>query len=144
MPNWKIVAAVPKAHSRIIWSCKFSHDDKLIASGSRDKSLKIWLPQRPQESIHTFSFEHGVTSIDFYHDFVDGKYVIAVGFDSGDIEIIYLSLTQEKSIQVEKQTKIAEKHTHSLAVKSLHWRPGGADLASCSEDNSLRIFDITL
>jgi WD40 repeat protein len=35
---YKLVAK-NKAHSRIIWDCSWSHDDKLFATGSRDKTV---------------------------------------------------------------------------------------------------------
>lgn len=38
----KLVAKLPKAHTRISWSCSWAVDDSFFASCSRDGVVKVW------------------------------------------------------------------------------------------------------
>jgi elongator complex protein 2 len=105
LPNWKLLYSVEKAHSRIIWSAKFSHDAKLIVTGSRDKTLKIWSNDKVLNLLHAHSFESGLTSVDFFHSLLDSKYILAVGFENGDIDIIEFTYFDEK-LQIFKHQKL--------------------------------------
>ncbi|PKY14388.1 WD40 repeat-like protein [Rhizophagus irregularis] len=67
-----------KAHSRIIWDCSWSHDDKLFATGSRDKTVKIWTQIKSQEQTQwdcksTIKFQEAVTAIDFAPIFINQR-----------------------------------------------------------------------
>jgi elongator complex protein 2 len=39
---FELVAGVKSAHKRIIWSCSWSSDSRLLVTGSRDGSCKVW------------------------------------------------------------------------------------------------------
>lgn len=41
-PIYELVQSIPKAHDRIIWDLGWSWDEVYFASGSRDKTVKIW------------------------------------------------------------------------------------------------------
>lgn len=102
------------------------------------------------ELIDTIRLDESATSLDFYHDFIQGwykfnlhSYLLAVGLENGLIVLLYLKY-QGQTLSLEK--KVLLSHEHTKVVKSLHWRPGkyGAQLqlSSCSEDGSLRIYTV--
>jgi len=39
-----------KAHDRIVWACSWSFDGKLVITGSRDKTVKVWRMDNIEES----------------------------------------------------------------------------------------------
>jgi elongator complex protein 2 len=140
--GWKLIQGYPKAHSRIIWTCGFSHDDQYFATGSRDKTLKLWSLEQDQVClIETIKFEHSVTSLAFFTRLVNGKYQCAAGLENGDIIILFFALGE--TVIVDK-ISFDQSITHSKTVKSLSWNPTpeGIFLASCSEDHSVKVYQI--
>lgn len=77
--GYRPLVASTKPHARIIWDVSFSPlfpaasgaDDMLFATGSRDKTVKIWRRPSIEDATvwapaATLKFDEGVTSLDFY------------------------------------------------------------------------------
>ncbi|CDZ98002.1 RNA polymerase II elongator complex, subunit ELP2, WD repeat superfamily [Phaffia rhodozyma] len=156
----------PKPHARIIWDVAFSPllfgtNDMLFATGSRDKTVKIW--KRPSaedskvwESVKVLKFEDGVTSIDFYGGLHNGCLVLAVGLETGPIHIFTSAPLVENVLPTEWTSRLVMEQSvaHLDSVTRLAFRPPTSDssadessvlkLASSSEDRSVRVFDIRI
>jgi elongator complex protein 2 len=57
-------------HTRIIWSCGWSHDDKYFLTTSRDKRICLWsgateFQGKPEEPLGLFEFNESVTACSF-------------------------------------------------------------------------------
>lgn len=87
-------------HSRIIWTCDWSHDSKYFITGSRDSKAISWkciekVRNKKYEASAVLSLKNvSITAIAFYHDFVDAdasKYLVAIGLESGEIRLYYLT-----------------------------------------------------
>ncbi|XP_072041091.1 elongator complex protein 2-like [Amphiura filiformis] len=87
-------------HTRIIWSCCWSHDDKFFATASRDKKVIIWGQSSDGEGERSTSLggygpassplttSDAVTAVDFAPIISsDNSYMLAVGLESGLIAI---------------------------------------------------------
>ncbi|KAF5281600.1 hypothetical protein FQR65_LT02920 [Abscondita terminalis] len=99
--NFEIVATTDKKtgiHTRIIWCCAWSHDSTYFATGSRDGKTVVWRKNvdKPPESIlgqyeatgDTLDLKNdSVTALAFAPSLVNGNYIIAIGFDVGEIKI---------------------------------------------------------
>lgn len=93
-----------ESHSRIIWGCCWTFDDLYFATCSRDRKIQIWQPRSSLnvELVISITCEHPVTSIDFYCKKEQNAYVLAAGFENGDIKIYHfvdgklIELPQEK------------------------------------------------
>ncbi len=88
-------------HTRIIWSCDWSHDDKYFITTSRDKRACIWygsIDEQANERDELYSkpiifktekyleLQDSITACSFAPEFTtDGKYLIAFGLDNGKI-----------------------------------------------------------
>eukprot|EP01083_Nonionella_stella_P046768 125280_1 len=150
VPSFKLQLLPEKpVHSRIIWSCSWSHDSQLFATGSRDKKVKIWKQKDDSNwkciaTLHSFS--RPVTAVAFGLRSFSGKYILAVGFEDGRLEI-WSADTQDGSTWTQ-EVSIPENICHSATVKRIAWRPCGSHtsplFASCSADHSVRLFSITI
>ncbi|KAJ7525449.1 hypothetical protein O6H91_17G051700 [Diphasiastrum complanatum] len=82
-----------EAHKRIIWTCSWSHCDKYFATGSRDKSVKIWALVEAENKVavkhvSTFPlFRSSVTALAWSPQAGSKDYVLAVGLETGLIEL---------------------------------------------------------
>ncbi|CAG9860297.1 unnamed protein product [Phyllotreta striolata] len=144
-------------HTRIIWSCCWSHDSQYFATGSRDGKIGVWSIRKNKEtgkygtaSEPLVIKNESITAVAFAPELICEKYLLAVGMESGQIEL-FSWLPQE-------WTKISIFSTtdyHHLTVKKLVFRPllGEAgenesknvlQLASCSSDCSVKIFNIII
>ncbi|RUS29085.1 WD40-repeat-containing domain protein [Jimgerdemannia flammicorona] len=76
---YKLVAQ-NKSHARIIWDCSWSHDGKLFATGSRDKTVKIWSQTGETSSawscLATIKLSEAVTAVDLAPFLIHGGQVI--------------------------------------------------------------------
>ncbi|GAB0100834.1 Probable elongator complex protein 2 [Sergentomyia squamirostris] len=133
-------------HARIIWCCGWSHDSDVLATGSRDGKLVAWRKTEVENgslgfvnslAVQDFTNE-SVTSLAFAPELIREQYFVAVGFESGRINLC--SLSREWSVLC----SIPSCDAHSLTVQSVKFRPGKnhLELASCGDDHLVRIFDL--
>ncbi|KAM4704588.1 elongator complex protein 2 [Rhinophrynus dorsalis] len=154
-------------HSRIIWSCDWTPDNKYFITGSRDKKVIVWgdchlsgandlsssAPIKPCSSL--LDTGDSVTAVSVSRVLShDGCYIIAVGLECGKI-ILYKWQHNGKVNDWTKCWEMDQSLSHTLAVKQLCWRscPGRAgqdnldngewlQLASCGADHCVKIFDV--
>lgn len=101
--NYELIGTTDKKngiHSRIIWTCDWSHDSKTFATGSRDAKVVIWtrtetdsksslgpfkalgaLDLAKNDSVTALAFAYG------YHQGHNGVYLIALGLETGFIQL---------------------------------------------------------
>jgi elongator complex protein 2 len=126
----------PKAHTRIIWDASWSSDDTYFATGSRDKTIKIW-QMNDANCIATITCESSVTAMDFIPNSTN---ILAVGLEQGQLQFYQLQASHWQLIG-----QIPSPLAHAASVQSIQWRPthtSDYQLATCSQDHSLRIFTI--
>lgn len=144
------VAATDKhtaLHSRIIWSCAWSHDDRCFATASRDKRIILWLHKQSsteddsmpyQSHLDVPEFADAVTAVDFAPFLVAGgtRYLIAAGLESGHIALF----TWMSGAGYQHCAEFGKSLAHHLAVRRLAFRncSGRAGVRSCAVacDNS--------
>ncbi|XP_023297424.2 probable elongator complex protein 2 [Lucilia cuprina] len=142
-------------HTRIIWSCDWSHDSKYFVTSSREGKVVIWCKTQDAEtketslngwkSLDVLELKNeSITAVTFAHSLHEnGAYVLALGCESGLIHVYQfkdkftLLLTLNKS------------QSHHLTVKRLQFRPCCGDnkqfqLASCGEDYLVRVYQLNL
>jgi elongator complex protein 2 len=186
-PGYCLAQTLTKAHKRIVWSCSWSHDDALLATGSRDGSFKLWRrPQQQQqeEGGSTILFPEplatlrpaaaggsaargpaaaaaagsgggaeSVTAVAFAPRLLagpgadaDGRYLLAVGLDSGDIEL--WAGRKDDGASWACLLRFGGSLPHAATVKRLRWRPsasaaasegGVLELASCGSDHAVKV-----
>ncbi|EGG20140.1 WD-40 repeat-containing protein [Cavenderia fasciculata] len=162
------VAALPKSHGRIVWGCSWSYDDKLFATGSRDKIIKIWANQSESSSSSTVeqenwkaiatlpTFTSGVTAVEFAPDVDPENYILAVGEEEGHITIWSGPKTITSTDPWKKIHTIDSNQSHISDVRRIRWRlnkkqeddknnnnnNNSIQLVTCSTDNSVRLFKL--
>lgn len=116
-----------QGHSADVFGVSFSPDNKLIASGSHDNTVKIWDIERG-ECIHTLTGHHHLTfSVAFSPD---GKMVASGSFDK-----------TVKLWNVETGEEIRTLQRHEGQIRAVAFSPDGTVIASASEDNTIKIWE---
>ncbi|OJJ29741.1 hypothetical protein ASPWEDRAFT_32979 [Aspergillus wentii DTO 134E9] len=127
--NWGMDLQTLEGHSSAVTTVTFSPDNKLVASGSWDCTVKLWdtvsgtLWQTLQEH------SHDVSSVAFSPD---GK-ILASGSRDHTVklwEIAPETVTPQKTLK-----------GHSKAVTSVAYSPDGKFLASGSDDYTIKIWN---
>ena len=166
-PTYRLSQTLAKAHKRIVWSCSWSHDDRLLATGSRDGTARIWartpatLELKDLAMIRPVSAAPGttasVTAVAFSprpRGLDAAGYVLAIGLESGDIEVWRGGDAAPWGCVL----RFADGLAHAASVRRLRWRPrspagagesdGGQEeemvLASCGADHAVRIAAVRL
>ncbi|CAD8177574.1 unnamed protein product [Paramecium pentaurelia] len=106
----------------------FSSDGNTLASGSDDKSIRLWDVKTGQQKAKLDGHEHYVMSVCFSPD---GN-TLASGSDDKSIRLWDVKTGQQK----------AKLDGHSNCVNSVCFSPDGNTLASGSEDKSIRLWDV--
>ncbi|KAJ3076285.1 Elongator subunit elp2 [Podochytrium sp. JEL0797] len=141
------------AHGRIIWGVGWSWDDKYFATGSRDKTVKVWCLDRvvaSRECEVSIQGESSVTALAFTPwDQLGGKgYLLAVGHENGRVLFYEVRVVDGKvAVEESKEVKIDAEDCPGLTVTRVAWRPrveGKEELvlAVSSEDYSVRIYNL--
>lgn len=142
-----------KAHTRIIWSCSWSPDDRCFATASRDKRVCVWSQHSGCDSdwglaAIPLELSHPITAINFAMVPVsDNRYLAALGLENGEILFSKFSLVDGVWSPV---IKIHPFLSHTSTVRRLQWKPYKDPrdtqlvLASCSLDHSVRILQVNI
>ncbi|KAM9097565.1 elongator complex protein 2 [Sarcophilus harrisii] len=157
-------------HKRIIWSCDWSPDSRYFFTGSRDRKVVVWgecnsIGTNEESPIcdigpcsSVLATEDAVTAISISPVLtLTGRYIVALGLECGRIDLYTWEKTLQKPLSSDwtKCIETNQSQGHTLAVKKLCWRnyPGRAghddpdnsewlQLASCGEDNCVKIFSV--
>ena len=76
--------------------------------------MKLWSPDFPENPVFEHTFNDSVTCCDFYpYVNENGEYLIAIGFESGMISMLYISKS-DKDLHLQKKEDIPEKYINSI------------------------------
>ena len=118
-------------HDQDIYSLDFASDGRYIASGSGDRTIRLWDIQENQ-CVLTLQIEDGVTTVAISPD---GRYVAAGSLD--------------KSVRIwDTQTGVLVERTegeqgHKDSVYSVAFAPNGTHLVSGSLDKTIRMWKLS-
>jgi len=156
------LVAKHEAHKRIIWACSWNPFGYQFATGSRDKTVKIWCVQ-DASSVKLLAtlpqFCDSVTALAWMgRDRASNAGILAVGMDNGLIELWSVSggrasagsSTPDSSpLSAACMLQFDPLLCHVSTVHRLRWRqPDSSDeksaleLASCGADHCVRVFDV--
>lgn len=149
--SYRIAAKTDKksrVHSRIIWSCAWTADDCYFLTASRDKKVVVWgkdvnqgdwLPVGCPLDVGEPVTAVAVSSVTP----CPSGYLVSVGTDLGKILLYNWSQSSGWTNCTVQETILC----HTATIKRLRWRPCNTRdslyLASCSSDNSVKIYEIT-
>jgi len=116
-------------HDSAVRSVSYSPDGRLLASGSKDGTVRIWDRLTGEETMSPMRSGNGaVLSVDFARS---GKWV-ASGTKAGTVCI--WNLTQSR-------TSLRKLSNHSGSVTSVVFSPDSSRLASASKDKTIRLWN---
>ncbi|MBE9008546.1 trypsin-like peptidase domain-containing protein [Fortiea sp. LEGE XX443] len=119
----------PKGHSGSVLSVAFSPDGRTLASGSSDKTIKIWNIATGREIRTLNGHSELVNSVAFSPD----SKTLASGSYDKTIKIWNVATEQE----------ITTLKGHSGSVNSVAFSPDGKTLASGSDDATIKIWQLS-
>ncbi|KAK3036706.1 hypothetical protein RJ639_030530, partial [Escallonia herrerae] len=146
-----------EAHKRIVWTCSWNPFGHEFATGSRDKTVKIWAMEKgsPIKQLMTLPpFDSSVTALSWtgLHR-QSNKGFLAVGMENGFIELwsLYIQRNEDSNVTVPTAAlamRFDPIMCHVSAVNRLAWRNTeksedcrSIQLASCGADHSVRVFE---
>jgi len=115
-------------HSSLLGCMAWSPNGRMLASGSLDKSIKIWNVQTGQELQTLVGHSESVYSVAWAPD----EQMLASGSDDRSIKIWNVQTGQE----------FQTLRGHSSHVNSIAWSPDGQKLISSSHDSTIKIWDV--
>jgi WD40 repeat protein len=119
-----------EGHTNAVISMSFSPDGKTLASGSADKTIKLWNLKIGQEIGTLKGHTDYVNSVSFSPD----SKTLASG--SGDSTIKLWNLETEEEIRT--------LNGHTNAVNSVSFSPDGKTLASASYDKTIKLWNLKI
>ncbi|KAL7240340.1 hypothetical protein ACSBR2_006067 [Camellia fascicularis] len=146
-----------EAHKRIIWACSWNPFGHEFATGSRDKTVKIWAIIEKGSSVKQLmtlpQFNSSVNALSWVGlDRPSNHGFLAVGMETGLIELwsLFVNRTEEHATaSLIKQ--LDPLMCHVSTVHRLAWRNSEkslgsrtVQLASCGADHSVRVFEVHL
>ncbi|CAO2202344.1 unnamed protein product [Urochloa humidicola] len=155
------LVAKHEAHKRIIWACSWNPFGYEFATGSRDKTVKIWCVQ-DASSVKLLAtlpqFRDSVTALAWMgRDRASNADILAVGMDNGLIELWSVSggrasagnTPDSSPFRAVCMLQFDPLLCHVSTVHRLRWRElessdekSALELASCGADHCVRVFDV--
>lgn len=128
-------------HSRIIWTCSWSSDSKFFATGARDMKLALWAVALERSGVtHVAEMKRktAITAVSFAPELVRNEYLLAVGVESGEIEVLQWD---PKSGEFTSTFSLCRSAAHSQTVRRLSFRPVKGIWSSKLDPNGRDIFE---
>ena len=146
--DYELVQLEKETHGRIIWGCSWSKDSKIFFTGSRDNFLKIWkknIDDRKFKEAYVHEFNEAITSVNLIEEKFFDNYVAFIGFESGEIDIVKIHFSEDNKVELTILEKFPDFISHGLTVKRIKSfvSKNVVKVATCSEDHTVRIFEIT-
>ncbi|KAH8118457.1 WD40 repeat-like protein [Phellopilus nigrolimitatus] len=149
-----VAITADKSHTRIVWDCAWAHENDVFATASRDRTVKIWnlrdLTAKKKTPLVTIKTKEAATAVAFSPASGSRRRLLAVGMENGNILIYSSSIDMpEKWID---QIYLDKSIAHVDQIHRIDWRPQkpnlentkDSQLATCSEDGTLRILHVRL
>ncbi|CEP62670.1 Elongator subunit ELP2 LALA0_S06e00980g [Lachancea lanzarotensis] len=136
-----------KAHTRIIWDCEWAPLDfgQVFFTASRDKSVKAWR-FTPESGTYTqishVKLSEPVTALAVYPELINAKVLLAIGLESGSIQLQLYDDDFDKIIELNDEITAADR-INRLRWSSYH-EDGSFTLAAASADHSARVYSVAL
>ena len=118
-------------HSDAVLCVTFSPDPTLFASGSRDKTIRVWNSRQPDKPLQVCAEHRG--AVGGLAISGDGKTMVS-GCSANTIKFWDLRHL--------KKTSLASISWHQSAVRTLAFSPDSRTLASGSEDKAVKLWDL--
>jgi len=128
LPSLRFLDKTLTGHSDRVWSVVYSPDGRYLASGSMDKTIKIWEVATGKELRTLTGHSDWVWSVVYSPD---GRY-LASGSDDKTIKIWEVAMGKE----------LLTLTGHSEVVRSVVYSPDGRYLASGSQDKTIKIWEV--
>ncbi|KNA10485.1 hypothetical protein SOVF_143980 [Spinacia oleracea] len=150
-----------EAHKRIIWACSWNPFGHEFATGSRDKTVKLWSVVNRSSVKHVSTlppFPCSVTALSWLGiERQNNHGLLAVGLENGFIELWGLSGRYEDGCMsvagftANVVARLDPFMCHASTVQRLAWRNSDKvencvknQLASCGDDNCVRVFEVNI
>lgn len=156
--DYKLIQLEKETHARIIWGCAWSKDSELFITGSRDNTIKVWKKRSnvsPKEieddkekkfiEAYSHEFSDAVTSVNLLDEKINGMYIAFVGLENGEIFVVKIKNEENsEKVSLEVLNKFPLFISHGMAVKRIKSFVQGdkVKIATCSDDHSVRIFEV--
>lgn len=161
--EYSMLATNPKAHSRMLLDASWAPTEAkdVFATAGRDKNVHVWRLQSEElQRLSTIAAQLPVTATAILQTSVASSLILAYGLEDGSIHVARLSVDDLQL--VDEQFTVPSAMAPSMPITQLAWRPSQTQnmadgnsmhhgnmekthqLASASEDCSLRIYDIKL
>ncbi|KAM7539777.1 hypothetical protein Aperf_G00000042885 [Anoplocephala perfoliata] len=131
-------------HSRIIWACAWSPDNQAFLTASRDKQIRAWDSVSGERIGSPWPLSEPITAFDVGLPISGSKaFFAAVGFESGGLELVALSLSDNTCTSLFKMP--AHWSHMGLSVRCLALYQLDEEetlLATGGDDGIVRIFKI--
>lgn len=139
------------AHTRLLYCCSWIKDGLILATGSRDKCIKLFSVSASAEGangleVQKYKFDSAVTAMDCFKR--GSKVFLAAGFESGNI-CVFNSKVDGNNTTLNQLVQCKSALSCGLRVSSLQWRPWqdhekendrDYQIAIGSEDCSVRVY----
>ncbi|CDF34732.1 unnamed protein product [Chondrus crispus] len=144
------------AHSRLIYTCAWLFGDEFIATGGRDKYLKVFTTGLPSQDggmseVYKQKFDSGVSALDAVSIAGDGRHVVvAAGFVAGHIRLFEAEIDAHGSLSIEQVYSTNLQTRCGSRITNIQWRPESSiqeagilniQLGVASEDLSVRVLE---
>ena len=128
----------PRAHERIVWSGSWSPDSRLIATGSRDRQVRVWPfdpsnPSCPTQPLLTLSkLAAPVTAVAFAPSLdARGAALLTVGLENGAVSVLRISPGHDGCLESSTVRRLPVREYY---FQPMHWldHPSANELFSFS------------